>query len=629
MFEKLLVKYTDRDFIVQQRAKILLVISFGVFIVCAVAIAQLSFLLGNTDPQVLTAVSVAGITGLIGFFLLLKGYYSISSHLVISVAMLAIWWVMFTEQAETLVKLDTIVYLLASLSLTSLLIANKKWTIVIYFLMNIGILILFVNYVSDSLQLTDFARGDYLADNILSISGLAIVTLAVLSVNNNALKKAQEEIEKNKELSAGLGEIVLDRTMELQQAIVESKKIAKKAEEASKAKSNFLASMSHEIRTPMNGVIAMSELLLDSNLTEEQREISETIRNSASSLLTIINDILDFSKVEAGKLDIDNINFDLQLLLNDFVDRISFKLQEKNLKLICTTASQTITSVKGDPGRIRQVLLNLTNNAIKFTEKGQVKIFASQERETDNHVWIKFEVSDTGIGIPKDSIGKLFKSFSQVDTSTTRKYGGTGLGLAISKQLSELMGGEIGVISEVGKGTTFWFTVKLEKQFSEQSNRDEKDRITIEDGQHNQNHVITIQEIIRETKDLNLKILIAEDNIINQKVALKLLEKMNLSADCVTNGKEAVQTVQTNQFDLVLMDMQMPELDGLEATQLIRKNEGKEKHIIIIAMTANAMQGDRERCINAGMDDYISKPVSFEQISEKILHWSKFIRHLN
>ncbi|MBC9783112.1 response regulator [Heliobacterium chlorum] len=389
------------------------------------------------------------------------------------------------------------------------------------------------------------------------------------------------------------------------------------AEAANRAKSEFLATISHEIRTPINGILGMTELLLESELPSEQREYAKTVCDSAYLLLNIINDVLDFSKIEAGKMQLEISDLLLAPMVEETVHFFEAKAKDKGLSLQVSLDDKVNRLMRGDPVRLRQILFNLVSNAVKFTESGKVIVRALIEREEDDAVLIRFEVSDTGIGMSEEACRRLFEPFEQADSSTTRKYGGTGLGLSICKALIDMMGGQIGVNSQEGKGSVFWFVVPFARALA--ATEGTESSLTLI------NPSPTTPAVAEETLPAvkaEKPILLVEDNSVNRKLVQLQLKKLGLTAHAVVNGWEAVEAFHHQPFSLILMDCQMPVMDGYEATQAIRRSEARKGgHIPIIAMTAYAMQGDRERCLKAGMDDYLSKPFVIQTLREVLERW--------
>ncbi len=387
--------------------------------------------------------------------------------------------------------------------------------------------------------------------------------------------------------------------------ISETKKLEQQMIAATQAKSEFLANMSHEIRTPMNGVIGINELMLQDDLSDKQKSRAQTIKNSANSMLSIINDILDFSKIEAGKLDIECHDFNFTDFMDDFLSSISTTVKDKGLSLNCNIDSAINGYYQGDEGRIRQILNNLVGNAVKFTEQGGVDIDCRLLRTSEECTMIRFDVSDTGVGIDDEKKKIIFERFTQADSSTTRMYGGTGLGLSICKELTVLMGGEIGFESQVNQGSNFWFTVRLDRNNNAEKNMSENS---------NQEHGF---------EHFKGRVLVVDDNATNLLVARGILEFLGLEVETLVNGQEALDILQETHFDLIFMDCHMPVMDGYIATQNIRKLKSpvNKRSIPIIAFTASAMKGDREKCLAAGMDDYLTKPMNVVTVQKKLKVW--------
>ncbi|HKK71698.1 MAG TPA: ATP-binding protein [Candidatus Krumholzibacteria bacterium] len=419
----------------------------------------------------------------------------------------------------------------------------------------------------------------------------------------NGFNEMLEQIEQR---DAALQDARSDLERRVDERTEELRHERDRAEAAALAKSQFLANMSHEIRTPMNGVLGMTELLMQTPLDDEQKDFARTVHGSAEALLTIINDILDFSKIEAGRMEVEWIPFDVRRVAHDTREMLQVRADEKEIELRLDLGPELDRAYVGDPVRIRQVLLNLLSNAVKFTTEGHVELRVSADAKHEGKPRLDIEVIDTGIGIATDKLAQVFESFTQADSSTTRRFGGTGLGLAISARLVELMGGRLRVESEEGKGSRFHFSLFLEPGEIDDTEGGPLDGVTP-----------------RPRNVHTAEVLLVEDNVVNQRLGVTMLEKTGCRVSLAQNGREAVDYCRMGSFDMVFMDCAMPVMDGFEATRAIRALKGSMHSVPIVALTANAMAGDRDRCVAVGMDDYLAKPFNLASLSEMVQRYTR------
>lgn len=460
-------------------------------------------------------------------------------------------------------------------------------------------------FKDELLNVSKTGKNYWLDISIVPIKNAEGVVTHFAAIERDISAKKEEEVkEKNMWLQ------LKRANMKAEAAARDLKDSLEKAEAANKAKGDFLANMSHELRTPMNGVLGMAHLLEDTKLDYEQKELVSTINSSGENLLMLLNDILDFSKIEAGALVLENIVFGFSDALHKTGNLMRPQVDKKGIELLVSVDPDVPTHIWGDSGRVRQIIINLVGNAIKFTEHGHVRIKASlQENNKGNNLYVAVE--DTGMGIPTHKLGEIFEKFTQADASVTRKYGGTGLGLAITKQLVQLMGGDIGVESAEGKGSTFWFAIPCKPA--------EAKDIKI----HVDEQIIFCQAVENRKTIGEAKVLLVDDYHVNRVFAEKLLRKFGLrNIDIAEDGVQAIEKYRTSIYDMIFMDCQMPELDGYQTTEKLRMLEnGTSLYTPIVAMTANAMVGDREKCLKSGMDDYLSKPLRAEHLKKVLNSW--------
>lgn len=596
---RLLKNYKRHDRELLLKAEFVLLIIFCGIGILLISLAYSAYWSGLTNLIIYSQLVGLAIM-LAAMVLLIRGYYQVAVHTIFTVSFSVAWVILFGEAADSLIiKLDTIVFVIGILAAMPAMLLKNRVPILVYSGLNILIFLGFsyTLHLTTDIPVTELM--DYLMDTLLVMVFVSLVSVSSFSIFRQALDSLKQELIERIEVEK-----------KLQQAMVQ-------AEAGAKAKMEFLTNMSHEIRTPINGIMGMAEIALEKNPDRELKSVIHTINREADQLLGIVNGILDFSKIEAGKQEIEAVVFDLAALFKETCSAMSLGVRGKDIEFHASVSPMPPRLI-GDPGKVRQVLVNLTGNAVKFTHRGDISVRCDLLDQGESHARVRFTVKDTGIGIPREKQAGIFESFSQADGSTTREFGGTGLGTAISKQLVELMGGEIGFDSEPGKGTTFRFTLTFAKP-----------DITVQPAPS----PAPTEDRIREDKDLSgLNILLVEDYPTNQMIARQHLSSAGCRVLTAENGNQAVALFKEYEFHLILMDIQMPEMDGYQATEQIRRHESRRdgslpgdappSRIPIIAMTAHAVKGYRERCLNAGMDDYITKPLKKSHLIHMVRKWA-------
>ncbi len=583
-------EYQNKSFADRSKAWLVFIADISALVTLVVTVLFQWVTIGDfNDPLLLISLFM---TGLLFFllYMLHRGYYTFSSLFLLFSMALSVWGMMFLDTAGTVQALDTVVFIVVVLAISSLLLDINIPFVVSFYILNIIVLYIYSIYITDIGLVKEEVAQEYFLDNLFAFLGVGLISYLNHRFNNMSVQRAQEEIDKNRSLALSLEEKVRERTKELEE-------MAEKANAASKAKSMFLATMSHEIRTPMNGVIGMIDFLREMEASPEQEEAIDIIQTSADALLNIINDILDFSKIESGKVEFKADWFDLKGLVYDVYQMFKHRAVQKGISLNLHCPNEDGYEFYGDSAKVRQILINLISNALKFTHEGSVDINVESWMEGED-IRIRYTIKDTGIGIKEEDLEHLFKPFTQVDQGNARHFQGTGLGLSITRLLAEKMNGQVGVHSRYGEGASFWVEIPFKIR--------EKARAL---------QVVDKNTSMTGMEKADINMLIVEDNPINQKVAQRIFKKIGYNPDLASNGKEGLEKATDNSYDIIFMDIQMPEMDGLEATRALRKL-GVDS--IIVAMTANAFASDRQDCLNAGMDDFVAKPIKVGDIKKVI-----------